>query len=430
VNWIDYFYVFISSAALLLSMMGLWLTAMIPWMDRWNKRFFLWYFFVFFLFCCTVLIEGILELSSVSGRTIYCILLLETLLLSVPLPMLTRYLLHCSGDDPRRSKLFRTVTGLWGAYFVILAVALFTEGFSQVSADNQHSRGPLYPLLVIPVLVIMLLNLAGTLRRREQFSRKIFLGFLIAILPMTVTLIVQLFIDVFPLLDISIVLSALSMYGFALSDQVERDRRNQQEIIRQQQEIAHERASIMVLRMRPHFIYNTLMCIYSLCNQDPQEARQVTKDFTEYLRKNFNAISSDTTIPFTAELEHTRAYLAVEQAQHKNMLLVEYDTPFTRFRLPPLTLQPLVENAVKHGMDPYAGPLHIFVRTRHTDTGTEITVEDDGTGFDPDDRSTPHTTLENIRQRLEMMCGGSLAIRSRDGGGTSVTITIPDSTVQ
>ena len=181
----------------------------------------------------------------------------------------------------------------------------------------------------------------------------------------------------------------------------------------------------MVLQMRPHFIYNTLMSIYSLCNQDPQKARQVTLDFTNYLRKNFNAVASDRPVPFSAELEHTRAYLAVEQAQHEEMLVVEFDTPFTNFRLPPLTLQPIAENAVKHGMDPYAGPLHVLIRTRKTSTGSEITVEDDGIGFDPAEKLQSPTTLANIRQRLEMMCGGTLEIAARETGGTRVTIWIP-----
>ena len=149
-------------------------------------------------------------------------------------------------------------------------------------------------------------------------------------------------------------------------------------------------------------------------------------DFTNYLRKNFNAVASDSTIPFSMELEHTRAYLAVEQAQHEDMLSVDYDTPFIHFRLPPLTLQPIVENAIKHGMDPYRGPLHISIRTRDTDSGTEIIVEDNGPGFDPTDESMPHTALDNIRQRLEMMCNGKLDVRSHNEGGTTVIVTIPD----
>ncbi len=108
------------------------------------------------------------------------------------------------------------------------------------------------------------------------------------------------------------------------------------------------------------------------------------------------------------------------------MLIVEYDTPFTRFRLPPLTLQPIVENAVKHGMDPYSGPLHVLIRTRHTGSASVITVEDTGSGFDPTEDSRPHIALTNIRQRLEMMCNGNLNVAPLDGGGTVVTVTIPD----
>lgn len=170
-------------------------------------------------------------------------------------------------------------------------------------------------------------------------------------------------------------------------------------IAQQQREIARERASVMVLQMRPHFIYNTLMSIYSLCLFDPQKARQITMDFTNYLRKNFNAIASDSAIPFSTELEHTRAYLAVEQAQFGNMLIVEYDTPFTRFRLPPLTLQPIVENAVKHNMDLDSGPLSISIRSLCTEFGIEIIVEDNGSGFDPSDECKQHITLTKQRGR-------------------------------
>jgi len=116
----------------------------------------------------------------------------------------------------------------------------------------------------------------------------------------------------------------------------------------------------------------------------------------------------------------------VEKAQHDDMLQVEYDTQFTQFRLPPLTLQPIAENAVKHGIDPYAGPLHITIRTCRADSASVITVEDDGPGFDESKLQESHTALTNIRQRLDLMCRGTLEIMPRDGGGTVVRVTIPD----
>lgn len=118
---------------------------------------------------------------------------------------------------------------------------------------------------------------------------------------------------------------------------------------------------------------------------------------------------------------------SVEQALYNNSLLVDYDTPHTLFRIPPLTLQPIVENSVKHARNPYIGPLRISIQTKKTDYGSEIIVKDSGRGFDPARDSEPGIVLDNIRQRLEMMCGGSLKIMSRDGGGTVVTVTIPNS---
>jgi len=418
--WTEIFFFSMSSAALLLSIAGLWFTAVMPGIGRFSKRFFSCYYLVFLLGCITGFAELVSYHLPVSRGALYGIILLESLLLFIPLPMLTVFLLHYCGEDIRSSRLFHAVLGLMALYVIFLLSSLFHGSFFYITPDKLFLRGPLYPLFPLSMLAILLINLAGTLKRRAQISRRVFLAFLITVLPLTGAMCVQIFVDFFPLIDISYVLSALAMYSLILSDQIEQDRRYQQEI-------AHERASVMVLRMRPHFIYNTLMTIHSLCRTDPGKARQVTIDFTNYLRRNFNAVASDSTVPFKTELEHTMAYLAVEKAQYDDLLSVEYDTPHTGFRLPPLTLQPLVENAVKHGMDPNAGTLCILVRTRQTNSGTEILVQDNGCGFDPSDESRPKPTLTNIQQRLSLMCGGHLAIVSGKGGGTSVTITIPDS---
>ena len=241
---------------------------------------------------------------------------------------------------------------------------------------------------------------------------------LISLLPLTAAMIVHLFVPVFPLIDICITTSALLMYGIILSDQIE-------QYLYQQREIAGQRASILVLQMRPHFIHNTLMSIYYLCRQDPLEAQRVTLDFNTYLEKNMTALASEETIPFTEELAHTRAYLSVEQALHDESLFVEYDMPHTCFRVPPLTLQPIVENAVKHGLDPDSEPVRISIRTCKTNAGSEIIVSDNGPGFGPADNDKPHIALANIRQRLELMCGGQMTILPREGGGTVVKLTIP-----
>ncbi len=196
---------------------------------------------------------------------------------------------------------------------------------------------------------------------------------------------------------------------------------------KKEEELRDARVKSMMNQIRPHFIYNTLASIYLLCREDPDKAATVVNDFTEYLQGNFSAVSAANPVSFSEELRHTQAYLAVEKALYTDKLQIELNTDFTAFRLPPLTLQPLVENAVKHCVNRSSEPLHISVRTRYTDQGIELLVEDNGPGFDPSDESRPHTTLTNIRQRLEMMCGGSMDISPRDGGGTVVKVIIPSS---
>ena len=419
-GWNDFFYYFIIGSTLLLSTLGLWFTAIMPGVDHWNRRFFRSFFLVLILSVCSVLTDIALRAASAPCAVIRFMQVLECLLLALPVPMMTVLLLHCCGENMRETRLLQAVPGLWAVYAVLATSGLVIDAFYFVTPDRQVHRGPWYPLMLLPVIAILLLDLAAVIGRRRLLSRKVYLSFFITLLPMTVTLLVQTFVDAFLLLDVCMVLSALSMYGLVLSDQIEQD-------LCQQREIAQQRASIMVLQMRPHFIYNTMTSIYCLCSQDPEKAQQVVMDFTTYLRKNFTAVASAAPIPFSSELEHTRAYLAVEQAQYAKSLMVDYDTPHTFFRVPPLTLQPIVENAVKHGRDPNAGPLHISIRTRKTDTGSEITVSDNGCGYDPADDSEPHVALKNIRQRLRLMCGGSLSITPNDGGGTTVTVTIPDS---
>ena len=419
IGWNDFFYYFFIGVMELLSVLGLWFTVIMPGIERVSKRFFRSFFVVLMLCGLTGLAGSFLRLYPIP-TAIRFLQVPECLLLALPLPMLTFFLFFCCGEDLRRSRLLRTVLGLWTIYFVLVTSGLFTDAFFFVTSDRQVYRGPWYPLMLLPAIVIDLLNLTAVIRRRKMLSRKVYLCFLIALIPITVTVLVQLFMDVFLLIGICTVLFALSMFGFILSDQIERD-------LRCQREIAQQRASIMVLQMRPHFIYNTMTSIYCLCSRDTEKAQQVIMDFTTYLRKNFTSVASASPIPFTSELEHTRAYLDVELALFSKSLSVDYDTPHTFFRLPPLTLQPIVENAVKHGRNPDASPLHISIRTRKTESGSEITVLDNGRGFDPDDNSDPGIAIKNIRQRLEMMCGGSLTITPNEGGGTVVTVTIPNS---
>ena len=411
---------FESGAVLVLTVLTLWVAVIMPGTNQWNKKFFITLFAVFVLSMTVMLIDLVVYDDPSMALAERIVVGFEYLLLSIPTPMFTTYLLRTCKEDSRKSLLLRTVVALWGMYFILLAIAQFTTFFYYVTPDNQYIRSSLHSIMVAPIFAAMFINLSAVIRRRNKLPRKYFVAFLIHLLPLQVALFVSCMITVtLEFVVLGLCISTLAMFAIILHDQIE-------QYVGQQREIAHQRASIMVLQMRPHFIYNAMMSIYYLCAKNPKKAQQVTLDFTTYLRKNFTAIASEDTVPFSDELEHTRAYLAVEQVQFEDNLCVEYDTPHKNFRLPPLTLQPIVENAVKHGMDPEYAPLYISIKTRETSSGSEIIVEDTGSGFAPAaDESEPHTALANIRNRLEMMCDGKITIRPREGGGTVVTVRIP-----
>ena len=418
ISWAEIFSYSLGGAMLFMMTLGIVISAFIPAIDRWSRRYLVTLFSL--LLPCVVVCFIDIFLYADPGMAAWerVICFLQLLFLPVLMFMPTIFLLHSCGESIKNSVLFRVVIILCGAYCCMLILAQFTEVFYYITPENQIIRSPLIPLLLAPLAVIMLLNIDGVIRRRKKLKKRYFIALLIYLPPMTISVFIHMFIMFSIFLVLGMALYALTMFGLIIADNVEQN-------LRQQREIANQRASVMVLQMRPHFIYNTLMGIYYLCDQDPGSAKRVTLDFTTYLRKNFTAIASEDTIPFQDELEHTRAYLAVEQAQFEDSLFVRFDAPHTMFRVPPLTLQPIVENAVKHGMKSCSDPLHISVVTRQTDTASEIIVEDDGPGFGPVDDDAPHIALSNIRQRLALMCKGKLTIAPREGRGTSVKVTIP-----
>lgn len=198
--------------------------------------------------------------------------------------------------------------------------------------------------------------------------------------------------------------------------------------IHQRSELRDARTAALLSQIRPHFIHNTLTSIYYLCDSDPQTAKRLVHDFNKHLRANFTSLSVKTPIRFEEELENVRAYLSVEQVRFSDKLFVEYDTPHTSFRLPALTLQPLVENAVKHNVDSGKPPVHILIRSYRADGRNYVVIEDDGAGFDGlRSDADNHVGLQNVADRLEILCGGTLTVAPRPEGGTVVTVCIPDS---
>ena len=186
--------------------------------------------------------------------------------------------------------------------------------------------------------------------------------------------------------------------------------------------------SIMLSQIQPHFLYNTLNSIYQLCETNPMRARYMVNAFSEYLRNNLSSLEEPGLISFETELAHVNTYLDIEKIRFEDTLEVEYDIKCTDFFLPVLTVQPIVENAVKHGTSKKRGGGRVIISTEEEKDCYTVKIRDTGCGFDPEkpkNDSKRHVGIENVRQRLSNMCRGSLTIESTVGEGTCVSIKIP-----
>lgn len=201
-----------------------------------------------------------------------------------------------------------------------------------------------------------------------------------------------------------------------------------QHTLQMERELQNSRISIMLSQIKPHFLYNALTVIQALCGIDPAAAENAVSEFSDYLRGNMSALTEEKPIPFLKELEHTKHYLTLEQLRFGDQLRVEFDLGPTLFRLPTLSLQPLVENAIRHGVRGKSeGVGTVRISTRETPTCYEVAVMDDGPGFDPASapQDSTHVGITNVRRRMQLMCGGSLMIESAPGAGTHATLRIP-----
>ena len=189
---------------------------------------------------------------------------------------------------------------------------------------------------------------------------------------------------------------------------------------------AEQRIQIMMTQIQPHFLFNTLSTIRALCAKDPPTAIHIIERFSVYLRQNLDALDKAELIPLSKELEHTRIYLEIEAHRFPN-IRVNYDIQDQDCRVPALTIQPLAENAIRHGVRIREDGV-VNVRTRLEGNAHLIVVEDNGKGFDVNalkNDGGKHIGINNVKSRIEQMCGGTLSIDSRVGEGTTVTLRIP-----
>lgn len=196
-------------------------------------------------------------------------------------------------------------------------------------------------------------------------------------------------------------------------------------IAEEEQRVKDAEVKIMMSQIQPHFIYNALASITTLIKIDPDKAEQSLEAFTDYLRMNLSSLSDVSLIPFESELKHIQTYLELEKMRFDDRLNVVYDIKTKDFLVPPLAIQPLVENAVKHGVMQHVEGGVIKISTYEDDLAHYVCIEDNGVGFDVHDielDDPKHVGLKNVKYRISTMTNGELQINSVVGKGTTVTV--------
>ncbi|WP_291256263.1 sensor histidine kinase [Fusobacterium sp.] len=192
--------------------------------------------------------------------------------------------------------------------------------------------------------------------------------------------------------------------------------------------LREQRMSLMLSQIQPHFLYNTLNTITALCRINPKLAEETTVKFSSYLRENMYNLGKNDTQPFSKELEHTKIYIDIEKLRFGDRVRVEYDIKVENFDMPTLTLQPIVENAVKHGVCKKMEGGTIKITTESKDKENIIVISDDGIGFSMEkilSDGKVHIGIQNVKERLKNIINAELEITSFIGLGTVVKIIIP-----
>lgn len=266
-------------------------------------------------------------------------------------------------------------------------------------------------VLFVSIFFLVVLNKKLNVREKIAFSTY-------CLLPL-VAIILQNFFAGYVIAYASIIVGVEILFAFLNVEKT-------LEITQQEEKIKEAQTKIMLSQIKPHFVYNSLSSISTLIELDPKKAQSALDDFTEYLRRNLASLTEKRLIPFEDELKHIKTYISLEKMRFGNKINVIYDIQTKNFSVPPLSVQPVVENAIKHGILRKIDGGTLIIKTRKKNFSFVVEIIDDGVGFFPgnvQDDENRHFGLNNIKYRIEKICNGHILVDSEPKKGTHVTIT-------
>ncbi len=337
-------------------------------------------------------------------------------------PAYTNYLAVYLKLDKKKLHTIRIAMLEFSALYEALALLNLRFGFFySISEANGYVIGKYWSVAQALCILPALYDISLLIRFRNRIYKSAWTGTIIyLVLPM-----IGVAIHLKTTVPVTFVFASVGLYVLFFNIKSEQSLLLQ----KQQKELAESRISIMLSQIQPHFMYNSLTTIAVLCEKNPAEAKRATLSFSRYLRKNIDSVNKRMPVPFSSELEHVSTYLDLEKLRFGDRLNVVMDIQSTDFLIPPLTIQPLAENAVKHGIcKKVSGVGTLTISSYEKPDAYEIKISDDGVGFDADqvpNDGKEHIGMENVRDRLKAMSNATMKIESVVGVGTVVTVTVP-----
>lgn len=319
------------------------------------------------------------------------------------------------------------ITVFCGGALLLYFINIFNEMYIYYDETGLDKTGPMFFLsqaisIILPAMTMILaLKHHGILGWRKTWTMVLFGAIPVLSIPL------QFYWAVTPVY-LAVTVSLVLVYMLIRVEQAGRSANIEKELIKKELALSESNNALVLSQIQPHFLYNALTSIYRLCDVKPEAAKEAVSNFSKYLRGNLDSIKQTEMISFAEELKHLQAYLALEKIRYGDYLKVEYNIEVAGFFIPPLTVQPLAENAVNHGVSDLPDGGVVTICTAETPDCYEIRVCDNGVGFNPDSVQSDgrtHVGISNVRSRLEIMCGGTLDITSDIGKGTTAIIKIP-----
>ena len=325
------------------------------------------------------------------------------------------------------------------AIFLVI-LSQFTNLYYYIDADNYYHRNPAYFISLLLPMVGMLTDLSLLFQYRKNISRELLTAMVSYIVLPFIAAVILLFYYGISWINLAICISMILMFVETMIEQskkaaqkerllAEQERKlaeQDRQLAQRERELTDSRIASMMSQIRNHFIFNTLGAISGYCKIDPAKADDALMKFSRYLRRNMSWLEENGMIPFENELKQVEDYVYLEKMRFGDRFEFGEDLDELDFAIPPLTVQPLVENAVKHGLTKPGKQGSVCLMTSREPDAILIQVIDDGVGFKPEElEKSTSIGLKNVRYRLEHLAGATLEIESTPGEGTRAMIRIP-----